>query len=266
MNVTRLFLAGMVLPNCLSCMASHDLARQIMLRQDQARIAQSVAIRPGVYRIPAKGAKGAVRIIGDDITVDFRGAELVGCNENETPDNFTGRGIVIRGRNVTLKNAKVRGYKVGIYAEDAPGVTITGCDVSRNFRQRLKSTVEREDLSDWLYGHENDDNQWLRYGAGIYLFNCPGATLSGNVGRNGQNGICVSRCDDSTIIDNDMSFMSGWGIAMWRTSRCDVSNNKCDWCIRGYSHGVYSRGQDSAGIFVYEQCNDNVFAYNSATH
>ncbi|MCH8977961.1 MAG: right-handed parallel beta-helix repeat-containing protein, partial [Armatimonadetes bacterium] len=42
--------------------------------------------------------------------------------------------------------------------------------------------------------------------------------------------------------------------------------NNVDWCVRGYSHGVYNRGQDSAGILVYEQSNDNVFAYNSVTH
>ena len=35
---------------------------------------------------------------------------------------------------------------------------------------------------------------------------------------------------------------------------------------RGYSHGVYNRGQDSAGIFVFEQNNENVFAENSVTH
>jgi hypothetical protein len=36
--------------------------------------------------------------------------------------------------------------------------------------------------------------------------------------------------------------------------------------VRGYSHGVYQRGQDSAGILVYEQSAENIFAYNSATH
>ena len=239
---------------------------EIVPRHEPVTISRDATIRPGTYRIADPEDHGAVRIIGDGVTIDFQGAELVGSPDGAAPDTYTGRGIVIRGRNVTVKNAGVRGFKVGIYAEESPGLTINGCDVSRNYCQRLRSTAEREDLSDWLFGHENDDNQWLRYGAGLYLYRCPRATLSGNRGRNGQNGICVSRCDDSVIIDNDMSFMSGWGIAMWRTSRCDVSHNKTDWCMRGYSHGIYQRGQDSAGILVYEQCSDNVFAYNSATH
>ncbi|MBK7406429.1 MAG: hypothetical protein IPJ41_17980, partial [Phycisphaerales bacterium] len=36
--------------------------------------------------------------------------------------------------------------------------------------------------------------------------------------------------------------------------------------MRGYSHGVYNRGQDSAGILFFEQCSENVIAENSATH
>ena len=229
-------------------------------------IAHDVRIAPGTYRISASGELGALRIAGDGITVDFQGAELVGSADNAPPDTYAGRGIVIVGRDITLKNAKIRGFKIGIFAAEAPGVTIGGCDVSRNYRQHLGSTLEREDLADWLYGQDNDEHQWLRYGAGIYLDRCPRATVSGNRARNGQNGLCVERCDDSVIVDNDFSYLSGWGIALWRTSRCDVSHNRTDWCMRGYSHGVYSRGQDSAGLLVYEQCSENVFAYNSATH
>lgn len=230
------------------------------------RITSSVLIAPGTYRLPDEKNIGAIRIRGDGITVDFQGATLIGAAADAEADDYVGRGIWIEGKNVTIRNAIVRGFKVGIYATDAPGLRIEGCDVSRNYRQRLKSTPEREDLSDWLYGHENDENQWLRYGAGIYLFRCPGATIEKCRSRNGQNGLCIVRCDKTRVADNDFSFMSGWGLAMWRSSRCEVLSNKLDWCMRGYSHGVYSRGQDSAGIFVFEQCSDNVFAYNSATH
>ena len=239
---------------------------ELVLSPGLPPITSSATIKPGRYRIDSTGEAGAIRIIGDGITVDFRGAELVGADKEVDPDAYQGRGIVIYGKDVVVKNVRVRGYKIGIYAERSPNLTVQRCDVSRNFRQRLASTPQREDLSDWLYGHENDENQWLRYGAGIYLFDCPGATIKGCRARNGQNGICLVSCDRSVVVDNDMSFMSGWGIALWRTSHSQICNNNFDWCMRGYSHGVYSRGQDSAGILVYEQCSDNVFAYNSATH
>jgi hypothetical protein len=35
-------------------------------------------------------------------------------------------------------------------------------------------------------------------------------------------------------------------------------HNRLDWNVRGYSHGIYARGQDSAGILCYEQSNDNI--------
>ena len=229
-------------------------------------ITESVVVAAGVYSLEDRTGQGAIIITGNDLIVDFSGVTLVGSPQDIEADSYAGRGIVIRGSNVTVTNATVRGYKIGIYAEDSPGLTITGCDVSGNYRQRLRSTIEREDLSDWLFGHQNDGNEWLRFGAGIYMLRCRQATVSDCRARNGQNGLCISRCDQARIVDNDMSYMSGWGLAMWRSSRCEVMNNKFDFCMRGYSHGVYSRGQDSAGILVYEQCNDNVFAYNSATH
>ena len=42
--------------------------------------------------------------------------------------------------------------------------------------------------------------------------------------------------------------------------------SRIDWCVRGYSHGFYNRGQDSAGLLMYEQSSRNVVAYNSITH
>ena len=230
------------------------------------RITESTGVAVETYRIADPEDDGAILIVGDDLVIDFQGATLMGARDGTPPDEFLGRGLLVRGRNVTIKNLKVHGYKIGIFAEGSPGIALDRCDVSRNYRQRLKSTAEYEDLSDWLYGHENDENEWLRYGAGIYLLNCSNAAVSTCRARNGQNGLCLVHCDGSYIVDNDMSFMNGWGLAMWRSSRCDVFNNKFDWCVRGYSHGVYSRGQDSAGILVYEQCNRNTFAFNSATH
>ena len=43
-------------------------------------------------------------------------------------------------------------------------------------------------------------------------------------------------------------------------------HNRIDWCVRGYSHGFYNRGQDSAGLLMYEQSSRNKVVYNSITH
>lgn len=224
-------------------------------------------LRPGDYSVAEPGDAGAFIIETDGVVLDANGARFIGATADKQPDRFVGRCIVVRNaKNVTIRNANIEGFKVAIYAEDAPGLTIEDCDVSCNYRQRLKSTPLREDYDDWLSGHENDNNEWLRYGAGIYLLRCDDARVIGNRARDGQNGICLADCDRVRVEGNDMSFMSGWGLALWRSNRCVVFGNRFDYCVRGYSHGVYARGQDSAGILVFEQCCDNLFACNSATH
>ncbi|HET6880917.1 MAG TPA: right-handed parallel beta-helix repeat-containing protein, partial [Pirellulales bacterium] len=192
---------------------------------------------------------------------------LNGSEEGAKPDQFQGRGIFIEdSSDVVLKNARIRGFKIGIYVRNCRNLTIEGCDLSDNWKQHLMSTPQAENGADWLFGHENDNDEWLRYGAAVYLDGCTGFKLHDNISRRGQNAFCLVRSHDGEVYDNDCSFNSGWGLALYRACRNRVVRNKFDWCIRGYSHGVYNRGQDSAGILVFEQCSDNVFALNSATH
>jgi parallel beta-helix repeat protein len=43
-------------------------------------------------------------------------------------------------------------------------------------------------------------------------------------------------------------------------------HNRLDYNVRGYSHGRYTRGQDSADLLLFEQSSRNVVAFNSMTH
>lgn len=261
MNTTSVLAATLLLATCLT---AAEPPKELTLDRAGLRITESARIQPGTYNLP--GDKVVV-IEGDGVTVDFQGAELVGCTPEQMPDAYTGTGILIRGKNVTIRNAKVRGYKVGIHAEKCPGLTAEDLDVSGNFQQRLLSTPEAEDSSDWLWPHNNDNNEWgTNYGAGLWVEDSDGVTIRRVRARKGQNGILLDCVNDAKIYDNDCSFLSGWGLGMWRSNRNLVSRNAFDFCVRGYSHGVYNRGQDSAGILFFEQCSNNVFAENSATH
>src|SRR5690606_4427642 len=116
-------------------------------------ITTDIVVEPGTYHIPADST-GAIVIRGDGITVDFSGAVLVGSDQGTMPDAFTGTGIRIENSNsVTLKDAFVKGYKVAVHATDADDLHISGGDFSYNSRQRLKSTIEREHLDDWMSYH-----------------------------------------------------------------------------------------------------------------
>jgi parallel beta-helix repeat protein len=237
---------------------------------DDTKIDRScvVSIAPDYFICDANG-DGVLHIVADGITVEFApGTILRGEEAGAAGNTLAGTGIRIQGkRDVVLKGCRVSGYKVGVRAESCPGLVIEGGEWQDNYRQRLKSTAQAEDGSDWLYPHNNDGGEWVRdHGAAIAIKNATEVTVRGVKVRNGQNGIVLDRVNDSKIYDNDCSFLSGWGLAMWRSNRNTISRNALDFCIRGYSHGVYNRGQDSAGLLMFEQCSENVIVENSITH
>jgi len=240
----------------------------ISLRQGTI-IKHSVTIKKQIFYFKGADSLSIAPVIieGNNITVDFNGAVIDGTMDPVNPDKFKGTGIIIKsGRNITLKNVNIRGFKVGVMARGIKGLKIINSDFSYNFRQHLNSSREREDLADWQSYHHNEKDEWLRFGAGIYLRNCDSIDIHDNTVTEGQCGLMMTNCNDGLIYNNNFSFNSGLGIGMYRSSRNRVLYNKIDWNVRGYSFGVYYRGQDSAGILVFEQCNQNVFAWNSVTH
>ena len=244
----------------------------VIVDRDNVEVDQSCIVEIHADLIEDSDRNGVIHIVADDITVEFfrepPKRELIQVAEGTPWDAIEGIGIRIDGRkNVTLRNAHAHRFKVGIYATNADGLTLENCDVAGGYQKRLGSTPEQEDSSDWLWPHANDNHEWMnRYGAGIYVEDSDNVTIRGCFARRRQNGIILDNVNDSRIYDNDCSFLSGWGLAMWRSNRNMVSRNAFDFCVRGYSHGVYSRGQDSAGILMFEQCSDNIIAENSATH
>ena len=249
-------------------LAQADTAQPIALHAGMV-ITRSVRVAPGRYRLSAPAAldTAAIVIRGDDVTVDFAGAVIEGIDPAAHPDRAAGVAIRIEGgHNVRVLNARVRGYKVGILARDVRDLTLRGNDLSYNWRPRLYSLVEHESLVDWLSFHHNEHDEWLRYGAGIYLSNVTGGDVRDNRVQDGMNGLLMVRSDSLRITQNDFSFDSGLGIGLYRCSDNVILQNRLDYDVRGYSDGFYRRGQDSAGLLMYEQSMRNVVAYNSVTH
>ncbi|MDX2146409.1 MAG: right-handed parallel beta-helix repeat-containing protein [Planctomycetota bacterium] len=239
----------------------------VTLDRDNVTITRNsrVVVPPGMVIADTDG-NGVLLVSGSDITVRFEGT-LRGATDDAAPDGLAGVGVRVTGKNVTLNAPRVSGFKIGIFATGADGLTVASADLSGNFRQRLRSTPVAEDASDWLWPHRNDANEWLtNYGAACYIEDSERVTIHDVLVRRGQNGLVLDRVNNSKIYDNDFSFLSGWGIAMWRSSDNVISRNAMDFCVRGYSHGVYNRGQDSAGLLMFEQCSRNVVAENSMTH
>lgn len=208
----------------------------------------------------------AMEVIGDNKVIDMKDVVLRGTVPGVEPNERKGLGVRVKGNNITIKNLKVHGYKVGLIAENCKNLKLIDCDLSYNWKQRLASTLEKEDLSDWMSYHKNENDEWLQYGAGVYLKNVTGFEVKNLTVKGGQCALMMTNSHKGLVWNSDLSFNSAIGIGMYRSSDNRIFHNNVNFNVRGYSHGVYNRGQDSAGILIYEQSHRNVFAYNSVTH
>ncbi|MFI5279864.1 MAG: NosD domain-containing protein [Gemmatimonadales bacterium] len=231
-------------------------------------ITRSTRIAPGTWRLaaPASLDSALITIRGENITVDFAGATLEGMPPDGEPDLAAGVAVRIEGgHNVRVLHAGIRGYRFGVIATGTRGLDIVGGDFSFSWKPRLYSLIEHESLVDWLSFHHNEQREWLRYGAGIYLEDVSGGVIRGNRAVQGMNGLMLARSDSLRILENDFSFNSGLGIGMYRSSDNIIHHNRLDFDVRGHSR-FYHRGQDSADLLMFEQSSRNVVAWNSATH
>ena len=254
----------MILVTCLSLAADaqQPVIKTGMKITKSTRFTKSITFLPA----PADTSRSIIIIEGVNIVVDFGGTELRG-DRQQTPDTYNGVAVLIRNsRNVTIRNLNARGYKIALTARNTQGLLIENCDFSYNYRQQLGSTAEKEDMSDWMSYHQNEKDEWLRYGAAIYLKDCNAPIVRNCRVTGGQNALMMMRCNNGKIYNNDFSFNSGIGIGLYRSNSNEIAFNRINFNVRGYSHGVYHRGQDSAGILVYEQSSFNIFYKNSATH
>ena len=248
---------------------ARDLPR-VTVTHDDTVVGESceIVIAPGTV-IADANTNGVLHITADNITVRFApGSELRGADTSTPWDHLRGIGIRIdHHRGVRIVGATVHGFFNGLVATHTDKLAIEGGDFSDNYRQHLRSTSLAEDGSDWLFPHHNDEQKWRdEYGGAICVESAREVIIRNVIVRRGQNGIVLDRVNNSRIYDNDCSFLSGWGLALWRSSRNVVSRNAFDFCVRGHVEGVYNRGQDSAGILCFEQSSDNIIAENSATH
>lgn len=250
--------------------AQEPIVPDVIVDRDDIRITTSCRlVVPEGRVVDDANGDGVVHVEADDVVVTMAaGSVLRGAPADRAPDAVTGTGVVVKGRaRVTLRHLRLRGFKRGVFLDGCDDAVLDGLDVADGFRQRLASTPDtcRDDV-DWLSPHANDRGEWAeRWGAAIVVERSQRPILSDFVIRRVQNGVILASVTDGRVYDGDASWLSGWGLAMWRCSRVTVSRNAFDGCIRGYSHGVYNRGQDSAGILFFESNTQNVIAENSVT-
>src|SRR5436190_4256355 len=184
-------------------------------------ITKNTKIKKDTYYLDSYDSvsQSVIVIEGENIIVDFSGCVLNGNSKRQTPDRYVGIAIIVRkGKNITIKNLTAKGFKVALLVKNVDGLKIENCDFSYNYRQHLNSSQENEDVSDWLSYHHNENDEWLRYGAAIYLKDCKNFTVSNCKVTGGQNALMMIKSNNGIIYNNDFSFNSGVGIGMYRSS------------------------------------------------
>ena len=143
MNKKIVFFSVLLMKCCLIQAQIRKPVGEKMLKRGMV-ITEDTKIKKGVYKLDAGRDfdHPVILIDGYRITVDFNNVTLQGSNSTKKPDDFFGVAIIISSKssNITIKNLKVKGYKVALLAKDVTSLTIENCDFRYNYRQHLNST------------------------------------------------------------------------------------------------------------------------------
>ena len=174
----------------------------------QIRITRARTVKPGLYEIADPKSAGAIVIQGKDFEVDLTGVHVRGSTGRKW--TFEGIGILLKNcRNVTVRGARVSGYKRGIMLRNCRGVVLDGCDTSGCYDQKLKSTPEVYDPADWVDIFHPD--VWNTYGYGVYVYRSKDCQVRACTSKRGQNGVALNESSDCTVEECDVSRNTGLG-------------------------------------------------------
>ena len=107
------------------------------------KITRSTKIKKASYKLiaPLDMDQPLVIIEGNNITVDFNNAEILGSIKATAADKYVGLCILVKGgSNITIRNLRAHHYKVALMAVNTEGLKLENCNFSNNYRQRLNST------------------------------------------------------------------------------------------------------------------------------
>lgn len=194
---------------------------------------------------PAK-TYGPLVIKASNITIDGRGAWLVG-NKGGSPKEFRGTAISAQGvSGVTLRNINAKGWETGLRVEDGRGWLVEGCDFSDNFH-------------DPEFGWGENGRR-----GGIVFLRVEKSTLRKNRANRVWDGCVLVDSNDNTLEGNDFSHTSNTCLKLWNASRNQVRSNVLSHGIRIKPGEVHAR--DSACVLIESGSNDNHFSDNDCTH
>lgn len=207
------------------------------------RISRDTQLEPRVYELPE-----GITIDSDHVTLDGRGATILG------PDK-TSQGLNVSGRkNIIIKNLRLMNYYHGISIKKSHEIEIHNCAITGT--AEIKSNTLFLDI--WKPAAN-------AYGGAIYLEQVTDAKIHDNDLQHQMNGMLSYQCKRLDVINNVANYCSGFGFHLFETSDSTYANNYADYCCRYYLSGSSSHlGADAAGfLIIFKSCN-NIFRNNHA--
>ena len=194
---------------------------------------------------PAK-TYGPIVIKASNITVDGRGAWVVGAQQGDAKD-YKGLGISGDGvSGVTLKNVNVKGFDIGLKIEHGSKWTVENCNFSDNFHYPRAGWGE------------------LGLHGGIVLLFADHCTLRKNKANHVWDACRLENSDDNLIEENDFSFTSNTCASLFTACRNRFLKNNLSHGIRIDPGETHAR--DSACVLLQACSNENYFADNDITY
>ncbi len=225
-------------------------------------------VQPGAYFAPAIAGRedqGVLRLVGlSDVELDLTSVEMRGSGPQDPQDELVGVGLLVEDcQNVRIVGGVWKGYRQAILVRNSSSVIIENADFSNLWADSLQSTVTGDNDFDWLDPASDGASQ---IPAAITAHGVDGLVVRFCKVRHAQIGVLLSDVEEGLVHDNDFSFLSGWGVALFDSSNCNISYNATEYNVRGYSHGAYAVGHNSAGILLAGASAGNEVAFNRATH
>ena len=190
---------------------------------------------------------GPIVIKASNITLDGRGAWLIGAHPELDPKDYKGIAVSASGvSGVTLKNINAKGWDVALKIRNGSHWTIEGCDFSNNYSYPA-----------WGW--------WgPPYHGGIILDGVGHSTLRHNKANNVWDALEMLNAHDNVIEDNDFSRTSNTCVWMVTACRNRFTKNNLSYGIRIAAGETHAR--DSACVLIENGSDDNHFADNDITH
>jgi hypothetical protein len=139
--------------------SAHAVPPTVHVGQDNIKVTASCTLIFDTLSINDADGNGIVHIEAPAdatrIEVDLGGAVLVGALG--APETLKGIGIAIKGKNVTLRNGSIRGFKIGVAAESCDGLVLEDLNTSDNYAQALLSQIQSDLQSSSVSGEEFGD-------------------------------------------------------------------------------------------------------------